>query len=81
MEIQDAFVRSKKSYRSPRIIRELHEKNIKGSIVRVAKLMRKANLGSIVKKKFKVTTDFAYKFSISKNILDRDFKPGILGAV
>ncbi len=43
--------------------------------------MRKAKLRSIVKKKFKVTTDSSHKFPVPENILDRDFKPGILGAV
>jgi len=81
MEIQDAFIRSKNTYGSPRITRELHKKNIKISRVRVAKLMRKAGLRSIVKKKFKVTTDSTHKFSVPENILDRDFKPGTLGAV
>ncbi|MGF7028295.1 hypothetical protein [Sphingobacterium sp. HSC-15S19] len=43
--------------------------------------MRKARLRSIVKKKFKMTTDFTHKFSVPQNILDRDFKPGTLGAL
>ncbi len=82
IEIQAAFVSSKKTYGSPRITRELHKKNIQVSRVRVAKLMRKAKLRSIVKKKFKVTTDSNHKFSVPENILilDRDFKPGTLGA-
>jgi len=50
MEIQDAFIRSKNTYGSPRITRELHKKNIKISRVRVAKLMRKVGLRSIIKK-------------------------------
>ncbi|WP_231634953.1 IS3 family transposase [Pedobacter sp. PACM 27299] len=43
--------------------------------------MRKAKLRSIVKKKFKVTTDSSHKFPVPDNVLDRDFKPGISGAV
>ena len=80
-EILTAFVNSKKIYGSPRITRELHKKNIKVSRVRVARMMKRAKLRSIVKKKFKVTTDSTHKFPVPENILDRDFKPGILGAV
>jgi len=43
--------------------------------------MRKAKLRSVVKKKFKVTTDSSHKFPVPDNVLDRDFKPGILDAV
>lgn len=43
--------------------------------------MRKAKLRSIVKKKFSITTDSSHKIPVPKNVLDRDFKTGILGAV
>jgi len=43
-------------------------------------MMKRAKLRSIVKKKFKVTTDSSHKFPVPENKLDRDFKPGILGA-
>ncbi|WP_291873148.1 hypothetical protein [Chryseobacterium sp.] len=44
-------------------------------------MMRKANLRSIAKKKFKVTTDSNHKFPVPENKLDRDFKSGTLGEV
>lgn len=81
VEILVAFENSKKIYGSPRITRELNKKDIKVSRPRVARIMRSASLRSIVKKKFKVTTDSSHKFPVPENILDRDFKPGILGAV
>jgi len=80
LEILEAFVNSKKIYGSPRITPELHKKNISVSRVRVARMMKRAKLRSIVKKKFKVTTDSNHKFPVPENKLDRDFKPGILGA-
>jgi putative transposase len=80
-EILQAFENSKKIYGSPRITQELRKKNIKVSRPRVARMMKKANLRSIVKKKFKVTTDSNHKFPVPENKLDRDFKPGTLGAV
>ena len=42
--------------------------------------MKKVHLRSIVKKKFKVTTDSNHKFTVPENKLDRDFKPGTLAA-
>ncbi|MET4141178.1 transposase InsO family protein [Pedobacter sp. UYP1] len=81
IEILEAFVNSKKIYGSPRITHELHKKDIKVSKPRVARMMKRAKLRSIVKKKFKVTTDSTHKFPVPENILDRDFKPGVLGAV
>lgn len=80
-EILAAFQNSKKIYGSPRITQELHKKDIKVSRPRVARMMRKANLRSIVKKKFRVTTDSSHQFPVPENKLDRDFKPGTLGAV
>ncbi|MBE8719736.1 hypothetical protein C4F40_03215 [Sphingobacterium sp. Ka21] len=80
-EILQAFEASKKIYGSPKITRELHKKQIRVSRARVARIMRKAKLRSIVKKKFRITTDSSHKFPIPENKLDRDFKPGILGAV
>ncbi len=80
-EILLAYQNSKKIYGSPRIAQELNKKDIKVSRPRVARMMRKANLRSITKKKFKVTTDSSHKFPVPENKLDRGFKPGTLGAV
>lgn len=80
-EVLQAFKNNKKIYGSPRITLELHKKGIKISRPRVARIMRKAKLRSIVKKKFKVTTDSSHKFPVPENVLDRDFKPGVIGAV
>lgn len=80
-EVLQAFENSKRIYGSPRITLELRKKNIKISRPRVARMMRKAKLRSVVKKKFKITTDSSHKFPVPENVLDRDFKPGVLGAV
>nr|WP_254070836.1 IS3 family transposase [Pedobacter sp. L105] len=80
-EVLQAFENSKKIYGSPRITLELHKKDIKISRPRVARIMQKAELRSIVRKKFKITTDSSHKFPVPENVLDRDFKPGVLGAV
>ena len=39
----------------------------------VDKLMQELGLKSIVKKKFKITTDSEHKFTIAKNHLSREF--------
>jgi putative transposase len=80
-EIIKAFQNSKSTYGSPRITQVLNKKQIKVSRPRVARIMRKAHLRSIVKKKFRVTTDSNHKFTIPENKLDRNFQPGTLGAV
>ena len=54
--ISDSFTASKKRYGSPKITRELGAKGIKVSRPRVARLMRKANLRSVIQKKYVVTT-------------------------
>jgi len=79
-QIQEAFTDSKRLYGSPRITRVLNKKGIKVSRPRVARMMRQAGLRSVVKKKFRVTTDSNHKFAVPENKLDREFKPGTLGA-
>lgn len=80
-QIREAFQNSKNSYGSPRITQVLNKKQIKVSRPRVARIMKKVRLRSVVKKKFKVTTDSNHKFPVPENKLDRDFKPGTLGVV
>lgn len=43
--------------------------------------MQQAKIRSIVKRKFKVTTDSSHKFAILENRLNRNFKPGTTGRV
>jgi transposase InsO family protein len=66
---------SKKRYGSPRITKELKHQGIKISRPRAARLMKKANIWSIVKKKFKVTTDSKHAYPVVENILNRVFNP------
>ena len=78
-QILKVYQNSKSTYGSLRIARELNRKGIKVSRPRVARLMQKAKIRSIIKRKFKVTTDSSHKFSIMENRLERNFKPGIIG--
>lgn len=72
---------SKGTYGSPRIARQLNKQGIKVSRLRVARLMQKAKIRSIVKRKFKVTTDSSHKFAIMENRLARNFNPDTTGRV
>ena len=73
IEIKRIFDWSKKRYGSPRITIELNSQVIKTLKPLVAKLMQELGLKSIVKKKFKITTDSEHKFTIVKNHLNREF--------
>ncbi|QNT15664.1 IS3 family transposase [Empedobacter stercoris] len=60
-------------YGSPRIAKELESLGIKVSKQRVARLMKKHALRSILKRKFKVTTDSSHKYPVVENHLNRNF--------
>lgn len=64
---------SKKRYGSPRITKELNQDGIKVSQPTVAKLMKEQGIKSVIKKKYKVTTDSSHKYPVAENVLDRNF--------
>ena len=66
--------KSKQTYGSPRITRELIKLDVKVSRPRVARLMKKAKIRSIVKRKFRITTDSEHKYPVVENKLNREFK-------
>lgn len=71
--IQVVYNDSKKIYGSPRITAELQKKNIVVSKVLVAKIMKQNNIRSIIKKRYKVTTDSSQKYPVAANVLNRNF--------
>lgn len=72
-EIHKIYRASRSRYGSPRITKELNMLGIKVSQVLVAKIMRQEHLRSILKKKYKVTTDSSHKYPVVANVLDRVF--------
>lgn len=72
-EIHAIYRLSKGRYGSPRIAKELNMAGIKVSVVLVAKLMQQEHLRSIIRKKYKVTTDSSHKYPVVDNVLDRAF--------
>jgi len=80
-QIRIIYNESKETYGSPRITKELKARDFSVSRPRVARLMKKANIKSITKKKFVVTTYSKHGFALSPNLLNRDFNPKQQGEV
>jgi len=75
-EIISIYNTSKKRYGSYKIHAELNVRGIKISRNRVARIMKKQAIKSIINKKYRVqTTDSNHANKISKNLLDRNFYP------
>lgn len=72
-EIKRIYYQSKRRYGSPRIAKELEMLGYKVSKQLVRKLMKKSHLQSIVKRKFKITTNSSHKYAVVENKLNREF--------
>ena len=80
LEIQRVYQQSKCRYGSPRITMELKEAGIKVSRPRVARVMKRANLKSIIRRKYRVqTTDSKHTYAVAENYLQQDFTACRLG--
>jgi transposase InsO family protein len=80
-QIRQVYKKSKGTYGSPRITEELKINYVHVSRRRVARLMRKANIRSITKKRFVVTTDSKHSYPVAPNLLNREFSVDRLGKV
>ncbi|UKT66151.1 IS3 family transposase [Pedobacter mucosus] len=78
-EISEIHSWSKKVYGSPRIAAKLAEKGIQASRPRVARIMRKAGIQSVIRKNWVKTTDSDHVHPVAANVLDRDFSATGLG--
>lgn len=81
VQIKDIYDNSRQTYGSPRITKQLKRKGINVSRPRVARLMKQANIRSIVKKKYVVTTDSQHTYRTFENLVDRNFTPGQPGKI
>lgn len=78
--IKEIHTKSKGRYGSPKITQELKKRGIHISRPRVARIMKAANIRSIVHKRFRVqTTDSKHAYPVAENLLNRDFTPSITG--
>jgi len=80
-QIRLIYNKSNQTYGSPRITKELKARAFSVSRPRVARLMKKAKIKSVTKKKFVVTTFSKHGFALSPNLLNRNFNPKQQGKV
>ncbi|MGM9509049.1 IS3 family transposase [Larkinella sp. GY13] len=74
IHIRRVHKQSECRYGSPRIADELREQGIKASHNRIARLMQKAGIRSIMYKKYRVqTTESNHDYPVAKNLLNREF--------
>ena len=74
--ISSLFTASKGRYGSPKITADLKAQGVKVSRPRVARLMKQANLKSVIQKKYVVTTtDSKHTYPVAENHLNRQFNP------
>lgn len=71
--IKKIYELSRRTYGSPRVTIKLLEEGFHVSRPRVARLMKKLGLKSIIRKKWTITTDSRHKYPIVENKLNRDF--------
>lgn len=74
-EITAAHKRSRGTYGSPRVHRELRARGIRIGRKRVERLMREKGLKGAQKRRFHCTTDSRHSLPIAPNTLDREFDP------
>ena len=77
--IKKIYELSKRTYGSPRVTIKLQEEGLHVSRRRVARLMKRQNLKSIIRKKWVITTDSRHNYHVVENKLNRDFnvtRPG-----
>jgi transposase InsO family protein len=73
-QIKSLYELSKGRSGSPKLTMELRDRGIYVSRPRVARMMKTMGIRSIISKKFRVvTTDSDHSYSISPNLLERDF--------
>jgi putative transposase len=81
VRIKKIYESSKRTYGSPRVTIALLEEGVHVSRPRVARLMKKQNLQSIIRKKWVVTTDSRHNYPVVENKLNRDFNVTRTGQV
>ena len=73
VEIAASHSASRRTYGSPRVLRDLRDEGRRVSRKRVARLMRELGLEGCGKRRFRATTDSRHRFPVAPNVLMRDF--------
>ena len=71
--IKAIYRKHKGRYGSPKITDELKDMGFKVSKNRVARRMKAAGLRSIIRRKYRATTDSKHSYRVADNLLQRDF--------
>jgi transposase InsO family protein len=74
VEIAASHAESRRTYGSPRVLRDLRENGHRVSRKRVARLMRERGLVGRRKRRFRATTDSRHPFPVAPNMLMREFR-------
>ena len=72
-EIKEIFDKSRGSYGSRRIVKQLIKEDHHIGRYKVRRIMRQLELRVKIPKRFKLTTDSRHSFPVAANILDRNF--------
>ena len=71
--VREIFVKSKYTYGSRRVLKQLLSEGYTIGRYRVRSMMRKLNLQARGAKRYKVTTDSSHKYPVAPNLLNRQF--------
>lgn len=71
--IKTIYEKSKRRYGSPKIAEELNDMGVAVSKNRVARRMKAAGLRSVIRRKYRATTDSKHSHPVADNLLQRDF--------
>jgi len=74
LKIKEIYAQSHCVYGSPKITNELRLAGYCCSRPRTARIMREMGIRSVVRKKYKVTTESSHQYPVADNILNRNFK-------
>lgn len=72
-KIAQIHQKSRGTYGSPRIYKELCQQGYRVGQNRVERLMREEGISAVHKRKYKVTTDSSHKLPVAENRLNREF--------
>ena len=74
VEIAASHAESRRTYGSPRVLRDLRDQGRRVSRKRVARLMRELGLVGRRRRRFRATTDSKHAFPVASNVLMREFE-------
>jgi transposase InsO family protein len=73
VRIRESYKKSRRSYGSPRVTKDLRAWGLCCGRNRVARLMRENGIAAKTKKKFKATTNSRHNLPVAPNLLNREF--------